>query len=137
MHGDDMNMTPGDELPELRLPPIDRAVLAEFAVASGDRNPVHTDSDFARHAGLPDVIAHGMLGMAYVGRLLTLWRPQSSLRRFDVRFKAIMRLGDAPVLRGKVIEVAGSGGERIARVAVEMRDQNGEAKILGEALVAL
>lgn len=127
----------GDVLPEVRLAAIDRKALAIFAGASGDLNPIHIDIDFARRAGMPDVFAHGMLGMAWLGRLLTQWRPQSQLRRFDVRFIAITHLGNQPVLTGRVIETLSQGDERLARVQVEMRNQYGELKIQGEALVAL
>ena len=54
----------GDVLPPLDMPPINRTQLALFAGASGDHNPIHIDTDFARQAGMPDVFAHGMLGMA-------------------------------------------------------------------------
>lgn len=127
----------GDVLPELRLPAIDRKTLAIFAGASGDLNPIHIDIDFARRAGMPDVFAHGMLGMAWLGRLITLWRVQSHLRRFDVRFMGIAHLGNQPVLTGRVIETLSQGEEQLARVQVEMRNQHGELKIQGEALVAL
>ncbi|AMO24414.1 MaoC family dehydratase [Ramlibacter solisilvae] len=133
----DQTLNIGDALPEMRLPPVDRTMLAIFAGASGDLNPIHIDIDFARRAGMPDVFAHGMLGMAWLGRLLTQWAPQSKLRRFDVRFMAITHLGNRPVLTGKVVEKLEQGGEPLARVQVEMRNQYGELKIQGEALVAL
>ena len=53
----------GDSLPSLDLPPIDRTRLALFGGASGDHNPIHIDIDFARRSGMPDVFAHGMLGI--------------------------------------------------------------------------
>lgn len=127
----------GDELPDLVLPAIDRALLCRFAGASGDLNPIHVDIDFARRAGMPDVFAHGMLGMAWLGRLLTGWRPQSSLRSFSVRFMALTHLGNQPVLRGQVVELLEEDGRPLARVAVEMLNQYGQLKIQGEALVAL
>lgn len=127
----------GDVLPELVLPAIDRALLCRFAGASGDLNPIHVDIDFARRAGMPDVFAHGMLGMAWLGRLLTGWRPQSSLRSFSVRFMALTHLGNQPVLRGQVVELLEVDGRPLARVAVEMLNQYGQLKIQGEALVAL
>ena len=68
-HRDEVSV--GQELPPLKLPPITRTTLALFAGASGDHNPVHIDIDFARAAGMPDVFAHGMLSMAYLGRFLT------------------------------------------------------------------
>ena len=127
----------GDGLPELVLPAIDRALLCRFAGASGDLNPIHVDIDFARRAGMPDVFAHGMLGLAWLGRLLTGWRPQSSLRSFSVRFMALTHLGNQPVLRGQVVELLEVDGRPLARVAVEMLNQYGQLKIQGEALVAL
>ena len=66
----------GTEIPALELPPISRYTLALYAGASGDHNPIHIDSDFAKAAGMPDVFAHGMLSMAYLGRMLTDWQPQ-------------------------------------------------------------
>ncbi len=127
----------GDGLPELVLPAIDRALLCRFAGASGDLNPIHVDIDFARRAGMPDVFAHGMLGMAWLGRLLTGWRPQSCLRSFTVRFMVLTHLGNQPVLRGQVVELLEEDGRPLARVAVEMLNQYGQLKIQGEALVAL
>ena len=127
----------GDQLPELRLPAVDRTMLALFAGASGDHVPLHIDTDFARRAGMPDVFAHGMLGMAWVGRLITNWAPQSALRSFNVRFLAITHLGNAPVLSGKVVELFEQDGERRARLEVQMANQFGQTKILGDAVVAL
>ncbi len=127
----------GDVLPEMVLPAIDRVLLCRFAGASGDLNPIHVDIDFARRAGMPDVFAHGMLGMAWLGRLLTVWRPQSCLRSFTLRFMALTHLGNQPVLRGQVVELLEEDGVPLARVAVEMLNQYGQLKIQGEALVAL
>jgi acyl dehydratase len=67
------NIKVGDTLPPLTLGPVNRTMLALFAGASGDHNAVHIDIDFARSAGMPDVFAHGMLSMAWLGRLLTQW----------------------------------------------------------------
>ena len=67
----------GDAIPVLELPPVSRLTLALYCGASGDHNPIHVDSDFARSAGMPDVFAHGMLSMAWLGRLLTDWVPDT------------------------------------------------------------
>ena len=47
---------------------IDRAMLKAYADASGDQNPIHQNEEFAKAVGLPNVIAHGMLTMALVGK---------------------------------------------------------------------
>lgn len=127
----------GDELPALQLPPVDRTTLALFAGASGDHNPIHIDTDFARKAGMPDVFAQGMLGMAWLGRLLTGWAPQSRLRRFDARFQGITQLGNAMRCSGRVVEKLAHNGERCVRIELQSANQFGQAKIVGEALVAL
>ncbi len=50
---------------------VNRALLKQYADASGDQNPIHQDEAFAKSVGLPDVIAHGMLTMALVGKYLS------------------------------------------------------------------
>ena len=127
----------GDELPALQLPPVDRTTLALFAGASGDHNPIHIDIDVARRSGMPDVFAQGMLGMAWVGRVVTGWAPQSALRRFDARFQGITHLGNAIRCSGRVIEKLDHHGERCVRIELQSANQFGQAKIVGEALVAL
>ncbi len=62
----------GDELPGLQVR-ITRAGLVRYAGASGDFNPIHWNERVAREAGLPGVIAHGMLTMALANRLVTAW----------------------------------------------------------------
>ena len=127
----------GDELASLQLPPVDRTMLALFAGASGDHNPIHIDVDAARRAGLPDVFAQGMLGMAWLGRVVTGWAPQSALRRLDARFQAITHLGNAICCTGTVVEKLEQRGERLVRIELKSANQYGQAKIVGEALVAL
>ena len=127
----------GDELPALELPAVNRTTLALFGGASGDHNPVHLDIDFARKAGMPDVFAQGMLGMAWLGRLLTAWAPQSRLRRFDVRFLGITHLGHVIGCSGEVIEKQIVDGERQVIVEVRSRNQYGETRIAGEAVFVL
>jgi len=127
----------GDPLPALQLPAVDRTMLALFAGASGDHNPIHIDLDVARRAGLPDVFAQGMLGMAWVGRLLTGWVPQRQLRRFEVRFQGITHLGHAMRCSGRIVEKLTLDGERCVRIELQSVNQYGQTKIVGDAIVAL
>lgn len=124
----------GGTLPPFAAAPLSRLTLALYAGASGDHNPIHVDTDFAARAGMPDVFAHGMLSMAYLGRLLTNWVPQDAIREFSVRFAAITHVGDAITCTGVVTEkdeVAGT-----VRIALSTCNQQGEIKLTGEALIA-
>jgi acyl dehydratase len=127
----------GDRLPALQLPAVDRTTLALFGGASGDHNPIHIDLDFARRAGMPDVFAQGMLGMAWLGRLLTQWLPQSRIRRYEARFAGITHLGNIMSCTGEVVELLDFDGEACARVVLASTNQYGQQKIVGEAVVAL
>lgn len=125
----------GSRLPPVEMPPLTRQTLAIYCGASGDHNPVHVDIDFARDAGLDDVIAHGMLIMAYAGRVLTQWVPQSAISQFDTRFLAMTRIGDAITASAEVTEKFTRDGHGFVRVAVETSDQHGEVKTRGEAII--
>ncbi|WP_447748132.1 MaoC family dehydratase [Pseudomonas nicosulfuronedens] len=127
----------GDQLPLLKLRPINRTMLALYAGASGDHNQIHIDIDFARKARQPDVFAHGMLSVAYLGRLLTHWVPQPRLRRLAVRFVGITQLGHIPHLTGRVADKFEQDGEKRVRLEIQCANQYGEAKVIGEAVVAL
>lgn len=128
---------PGDALPAFTTEPLTRTTLALYCGASGDHNPVHVDIDFARQAGYPDVFAHGMLSMAWLGRLLTHWVPQQCIREFGVRFTALTLVGEAITCSGTVTEVFEQDGERRARLAVQTTNAQGQVKLAGDATIAL
>ena len=127
----------GDEIPLLKLQPVNRTILALYCGASGDHNPIHVDLDFARKSRMDDVFAHGMLSAAYLGRLLTAWVPQSQVRSLSVRFTGITQLGHIPTCTGKVIEKFIDAGEQRVRLALRCANQYGEEKLAGEAVVAI
>jgi acyl dehydratase len=125
-------------IPPLELPPISRTTLALYAGASGDHNPMHIDLDFARSAGLEDVFAHGMLSMAYLGRMLTNWQPQAKLLKFSSRFVAITQVNDVVTCRGQVVDITVREGRPVAICEIHIaRHESGENTIVGEAVVAL
>ena len=76
----------GDVIPE-RVFEIDRALLKAYADASGDQNPIHQSEEVAISVGLPNVIAHGMLTMALVGKYISDWAGGSAnVKEFSARF---------------------------------------------------
>ena len=66
---------------------LDRALLKQYADASGDQNPIHQNEEFALSVGLPNVIAHGMLTMALVGKYVSDFAGGSAhVHEFSARF---------------------------------------------------
>jgi acyl dehydratase len=89
------------------LPALTKQVTVEqirrYAEASGDRNPIHLDETFARSAGLPGVIAHGMLTMAFANQMVTDWLgDRSRLKRLQGRFAGMVVPGDEVTCSGAV-----------------------------------
>ena len=79
-------MEAGFELPE-KVFTVNRALLKQYADASGDQSPIHQNEEFAKSVGLPNVIAHGMLTMALVGKYVSDFAGGSAkVREFGARF---------------------------------------------------
>ena len=125
-HGDH-----GEAMPEETFGPITRETLRGFARTSGDGNPIHLDRAAARRAGLDDVIAHGMLSMAYVGRYLTDAFGPQALQSLTTRFKALTPVDATVTLRAQV--VATDDAERELDFA--MSRQDGVVTLEGRARV--
>jgi acyl dehydratase len=78
--------TVGTELPP-KVFYLNRELLKRYADASGDQNSIHQDEDFALSVGLPNVIAHGMLTMALVGKYISDFAGGSAnVLEFGARF---------------------------------------------------
>ncbi|WP_046317337.1 fused (3R)-hydroxyacyl-ACP dehydratase subunits HadA/HadB [Mycobacterium sp. UM_Kg1] len=78
----------GDELP-VRHTRLTRGDLVNYAGVAGDANPIHWDEDIAKLAGLPDVIAHGMLTMGLGAGFASAWTGDpGAVTRYAVRLSA-------------------------------------------------
>ena len=85
----------GDTHTERLVEDLTRTQIVQYAGASGDFNPVHTDELFAREvAGYPTIFAHGMLTMGITGRMLTDYVGDGRLTRFGARFTSQVWPGD-------------------------------------------
>ncbi|KAF0806569.1 MaoC-like dehydratase [Alcanivorax xiamenensis] len=130
------SLTVGEIPVNRHFDPITRHELALYCGASGDHNPIHVDIDFARSSGFPDVFAHGMFIMARLGVALNEVFPPSSVREFGVRFTAITQVGAGITCQGRVTAIEIVDGEQRARLEMTARDQDGDIKLKGEAVVA-
>jgi acyl dehydratase len=101
----------GEQPPDHRMPkeldesdpaaevtyPLADDITSRYSEASGDRNQIHLDPDFAKAAGLPGIIVHGLCMMAFAGQAVLSSRGDESpadVRRLAVRFSRPVQPGD-------------------------------------------
>jgi acyl dehydratase len=112
---------------------VTRDQIRAYAEASGDHNPIHLDDEAARAAGLPGVIAHGMLGMAQLANFVVAYAgDHRRLRRLRCRFSGMVLPGDTITFTGHV--AAEEGG--LIRLELAAENQKGE-KVLTKGLAEL
>jgi acyl dehydratase len=129
-----VNLDVGDTREAVLVDDLTRTQIVQYAGASGDYNPLHTDEVFATQvAGYPTVFAHGMLTMGMTGRLLTDWVGVERLASYGVRFVAQVWPGDTLTATATVEAV--DGGQ--ADITLVTRNQRGENVLTGKATVRL
>lgn len=109
---------------------LDRAMLKAYADASGDQNPIHQNEEFAKAVGLPNVIAHGMLTMALVGKYVTDFAGGSEqVKEFSGRFmKPVVVPADQKVdltVSGNIVAVDGN------QITLELSATSAGVKVFG------
>jgi acyl dehydratase len=115
-----------------------RTQIVQYAGASGDFNPLHTDEVFTtKIAGYPSVFAHGMLTMGLTGTLLTDAVGDGKLRTFGVRFRSQVWPGDVLTATATVTDVVRSADGTEVSLDVETVNQKGEVVVSGTATAVL
>ena len=112
---------------------LTRTQLVQYAGASGDYNPMHTDEVYAQHAGYPSVFAHGMLTMGLTARMLTDWVGACRLTRLGVRFARQVWPGDTLTARATVEGVRDEDGQCFVDLLVVTMNQDGVEVLTGYA----
>jgi acyl dehydratase len=113
---------------------LTRTQIVQYAGASGDYNPLHSDEPFVtKVAGYPTVFAHGMLTMGMTGRALAAWLGPDRLKSFGVRFSKQVWPGDT-LTATFTVESADDDGT--LHVAVSVRNEGGDEVLVGTAVAA-
>ena len=112
---------------------LTRTQIVQYAGASGDYNPIHTDEVFATQvAGYPSVFAHGMLTMGMTGRMLTDLVGDGRLLRFGGRFTSQVFPGD-DLTTMATVEAVNEGDEPSVELKVSTTNQDGVEVFSGQA----
>ncbi len=117
---------------------LTRTQIVQYAGASGDYNPLHTDEVFATQiAGYPSVFAHGMLTMGLTGKMLTDYVGDCRLTRFGGRFTSQVWPGDTLTSTATVTAIRAENGVSLVDFDVVTENQSGDAVFSGSATARL
>lgn len=124
----------GDTYSEEICRNLSRTQIVQYAGASGDYNPLHSDELFTtKIAGYPSVFAHGMLSMGMTGKMLTNFVGDGRLKSYGVRFTAQVFPGATLTATATITEIKKEGDETIAEIVISTVDAEGTEVIKGSA----
>lgn len=113
---------------------LTRTQIIQYAGASGDYNPLHTDEVFTtKVAGYPTVFAHGMLSMGLTGTMLTNYVGDGRLTKYGVRFVSQVWPGDSLTATATVEALREEEGQHLLDLAISTRNQGGTEVVKGSA----
>ena len=124
----------GDTYSEILVKDLKRTQIVQYAGASGDYNPLHTDEIFTtKVAGYPSVFAHGMLTMGMTGKMVTNYVGDGTLKKYGVRFTSQVWHGDTLSSIATITDIREENGENIVELEIATTNQDGSAVITGSA----
>ncbi|MCY3571886.1 MAG: MaoC/PaaZ C-terminal domain-containing protein [Chloroflexi bacterium] len=128
------NLSVGDQHSEQVVDNLTRTQIIQYAGASGDYNPLHTDEIFTTQvAGYPTVFAHGMLSMGLTGKMLTNYVGDGRLTNYGVRFVSQVWPGDSLTATATVEGIREEDGVSLVDLSVSTVNQDGAEVVKGSA----
>ena len=127
-------LTIGDSYSDLIVEDLTRTQIVQYAGASGDYNPVHTDEKFVTEvAGYPTVFAHGMLTMGMTGRMVTNYVGDGQLTYYGVRFVNQVWPGDTLTARAEISAIRDEDGGTVVDLTISTTNQDEKFVLTGNA----
>lgn len=107
----------------------------KFAEVSGDTNPVHLETEYARKTKFGNRIAHGMLIGSFISKVIGTELPGegSIYMKQDMKFVSPVYYGDTITVEVVVKKLQREKGRVI--LATDCYNQNRKLVVAGEALV--
>jgi acyl dehydratase len=113
---------------------LTRTQIVQYAGASGDYNPLHTDEIYAtKVAGFPTVFAHGMLTMGLTARLVTDWVGDGRLLSLGSRFERQVWPGDTLTATATVDAIEEGDNGPVVQLSIQTVNQSGDRVLSGTA----
>jgi hydroxyacyl-ACP dehydratase HTD2-like protein with hotdog domain len=127
----------GYELPGLVKYPTTMQ-LVKYAGASGDYYQIHYDKDFALANGLPGVIVHGWLALAFLGQMLTDWLGEKgALLKLSGSYRGINKVNEDIICNGKITKKYIENDKHLARIEIWAENPQGDKTVTGYAIAEL
>jgi acyl dehydratase len=124
----------GDTHTQVLVEDLTRTQIVQYAGASGDYNPVHSDEKFVTEiAGYPTVFAHGMLTMGMTGRLITDFVGDAQLTNYGVRFVNQVWPGDTLTGTAEVAAIREEDGGHLVDLTITTVNQDDVPVLTGTA----
>ena len=125
----------GQPIPDLVVVPTSRQ-LVRYAAASRDWYEAHYDLEFARQAGLPGVILHGLFKLALFGRAAVSWAGEDAfVRRVHATYRGLDLVNQPFRVTGQVVEATTEDGLHVVTLELKGVSAAGKETTLGGAEV--
>jgi acyl dehydratase len=127
----------GETLPSLAKRPTQRH-LVMYAGASGNYDPIHYDREHALRLGLPGIILHGNLKIAYLGQVLTDWiTPYGTVLKLAAQVRGMDLFGNVCLAKGTVTRKTAENGSDLVELDLWSEEPGGKRTTIGSAIARL
>lgn len=128
-------MKVGDSHSAVVVDGLTRAQIAQYAGASGDFHPFHTDEAHAVANGFDSVFAHGMHTMGLSGRVLSELVGDAAVKNYRAELRRQVWPGDTLTATAEVTSIDATAEPPVAHLELRTTDQHGDVVLTGTAAV--